>query len=568
MLWSLRGVPLGAPVADDWSFLHHLRFGQHELWDSFGAVYYWRPVSRQLGMRFEALWMESHPILGAAIHLGLLLAIATLIYRLARRALPAPSALCVALTPMVTEAHRVLITWPSGSQHLLAMLFVALAVHESFARRLWTTAIALALALGSHENAVFALPALLVDGGKGVRSTRSARGRRLALLGVSAVWLMGYSMARSHGVQMPVSTGSLEAAIGNLPSLARHLLEALLGLEDLPAGAAAALIAAHVGIALLALAAGLRRGAPPVRAAFVTCLALGLVSALPLALLLPDWNAWRASVPLLAIGVGVTGILAGMDTRLAQVFVLLRLIALLLAPTPTGETLVVPSTRSDFSFVRLGRLQRIVHATRAELLTTHPTLPRGARIRYWTLPSLAEVGFQQQKAAQVWYRDTTISFGGFGGAAGFRDAPDVVLGYDGSHAEDPAVVVTPHALALYQQGFAAAERGDARAVDSLVICTLAAQPVEIGIFTAQLLFARATARIAMGDDPLADSLLAETRARLPDHAGAHALAAGIALRRGARDQARQLAERALELDPNEPVARQVLADLATPPPNP
>src|SRR6185503_16509701 len=48
LLWASRGAPLGTPVADDFAFLYRLGF-QHPLdpFDSMGATYYWRPLSRQ-----------------------------------------------------------------------------------------------------------------------------------------------------------------------------------------------------------------------------------------------------------------------------------------------------------------------------------------------------------------------------------------------------------------------------------------------------------------------------------------------------------------------------------------
>src|SRR5437773_6333216 len=49
LLWTTRGAPLGVPVADDYAFLDRLRF-QHPLdpFDSMGATFYWRPLSRQV----------------------------------------------------------------------------------------------------------------------------------------------------------------------------------------------------------------------------------------------------------------------------------------------------------------------------------------------------------------------------------------------------------------------------------------------------------------------------------------------------------------------------------------
>src|SRR5439155_20001488 len=48
LAWASRGFTPGAAVADDYGFLFRHRF-QHplDLFDSMGARYYWRPLSRQ-----------------------------------------------------------------------------------------------------------------------------------------------------------------------------------------------------------------------------------------------------------------------------------------------------------------------------------------------------------------------------------------------------------------------------------------------------------------------------------------------------------------------------------------
>jgi len=513
-------------------------------------------------MSAESLWMERAPWLGAGVHLVLLLALVGVLYRIVRRALPSAAAALVASAPLVTEASRALLTWPSGAQHLLAMLAAALAVHESQARRLPTALLATAVALGSHESSALVVPVLLWAGRDPSLRANERRAWLFAPPALFALWLLGYAAARAHGVMMPPQAASPLGALAQSPALAVHLLEALLGLEDLPRTTALLVGGSQALVILLALFGATQHRAAPHRGAFALTLMAGVVAATPLALLLPDWNAWRASLPLLAIGVGLGGLLAGVDPRLAQVFVTLRLLALLAAPAAPATTQEIPVTRSDLSFVRLARLQRIVGSTREELLAAHPVLPHGARIRYWTMPGLAEVGFQQQQATQVWYRDSTLTFRGFGGLAGLDDPPEVVLGYNAAESERPAVVMSPEALRLYRLAHTAAQRGDAIAVDSLGALTLSAQPRAILLFTAQVQFARASARLMLNDDRGADSLVTVVLGLMPDHAAAHSLAARLALRRGAFRDARALATRALELDPSETLASEVLDKLA------
>jgi len=561
LLFSVRGALLGAPVADDWAFLHHMRFTPFSWLDSFGGAYYWRPVSRQIAMSVESLWMERAPWLGALVHLVLLVALVGVLYRVLRRVLPAAAAAAVASAPLVTEASRALLTWPSGIQHLLAMLAAALAVHEAQARRLPTALLAMAVALGSHESSVIVIPVLMWVARDPALTPRQRLAWGLAPLALLALWWFGYSVARAHGVLMPLQAATPTQALANLPQLANHLFESLFGLEDLARPTALLLGGMQtvvMGIGLVALA---RQPHAPHRRAFAFTALVGIVAALPLAVLLPDWNAWRASLPLLTIAIGLGGLLACIDTRLAQVFVTLRLIALLVAPAAPSTTQEVPLTRSDLSFVRLTRLQQLVTATRTELLVTHPRLPAGAHIAYWTMPGLAEVGFQGERAAQVWYEDPVLRFTGFGGLAGLEELPDAVIGLDGTEPDHPAVVITPRALQFFAKGYTAARNNDAVAVDSLLALALLAQPREVRAFNGQMLFTRASARAALGDDHVADSLLTLAIQRLPDHAGTYSLAAVLAARRGANDESHRLATRALELNPNEAQAREVLQQI-------
>src|SRR5262245_11911684 len=57
-LWyACRGGSLGAAVADDYSFLHRLLFEKPlDPFDSMGATFYWRPVSRQLYFSLVGPW--------------------------------------------------------------------------------------------------------------------------------------------------------------------------------------------------------------------------------------------------------------------------------------------------------------------------------------------------------------------------------------------------------------------------------------------------------------------------------------------------------------------------------
>ena len=65
---ALRGAPLGTAVADDYAFLARLAFQRPlDPFDSMGAAFYWRPVSRQLWFALFGAWLERAPWLAAAL---------------------------------------------------------------------------------------------------------------------------------------------------------------------------------------------------------------------------------------------------------------------------------------------------------------------------------------------------------------------------------------------------------------------------------------------------------------------------------------------------------------------
>src|SRR5437870_2914566 len=143
LLVACRGAPLGTAVADDYSFLARLAFQKPlDPFDSMGATYYWRPLSRQLYFSLVGPWLLAAPWGDALLHALLLGAIGVLVFRIARRDLAPPVAAAMAAGVVITEPARVLLGWPSGAQHLLAALFALLAVHEMQARRLPTAALA------------------------------------------------------------------------------------------------------------------------------------------------------------------------------------------------------------------------------------------------------------------------------------------------------------------------------------------------------------------------------------------------------------------------------------------
>jgi len=107
LLWACRGAPLGVPAADDYDYLAALTFDRPLDWlGPMGSIWYWRPLSRQLyftvldGTFFQA------PLVVAAVHALLLVALFLLIYRAARTAFDPMGAAAIAAAPQGSNAVR------------------------------------------------------------------------------------------------------------------------------------------------------------------------------------------------------------------------------------------------------------------------------------------------------------------------------------------------------------------------------------------------------------------------------------------------------------------------------
>ena len=562
LFWACRGAPLGVPVADDYAFLYRLRF-QHPLdwFDSMGAVYYWRPLSRQayfslIGPHLvEATWIP------VVIHASLFAVLFIVLYRVARRMAPPPAAAAIAAFPLLSESARVLLGWPSGAQHLMAMVLVALAVHEALAGRLASAGLSAAAGVLAHDSAAIVLPLLPAIAWWRTRRAGDALKALGVVAAVAALWAFGYTIARAHGVLFPPGGGS---AFAHLPDLFRHALTAQLNLEDLDESRRPPVVVAYVLVAAWAIAALARRATRArVRARWAPLAAAGVwfaLGSLPLAVLLPDWNSWRGSVPGLGFAFLATGMLALASSELALAFTAVRLVALLLAASP--DPLVnhdAPKTATDMSFIRMARLQRIVGDTRRALVGRHPTLERGADIRYWWAPMMAEVGFLGPVAARVWYADSTVTWRGYGGRTG-GPGVDALIEYD-LHRQWKVVVIEPEALRLLAEGQIALQGGRLGQVDSLIEAGVVAQKSNAPEYEAAGVLNRAAAALFRHEVALADSLCEDYVALVGPHPAYYGMKAACSMDAGRFGDAAREAYMCLALDPKNEIALQVMTAL-------
>jgi len=558
LAWACRGFTLGAPVADDYAFLFHQRFQKPlDLFDSMGATYYWRPLSRQICFGLLGPALPNAPWAAALVNGALLAVTAWLIYRIARRWLTPPLAAAMAVIPLLSEPARALLTWPSGVQHLLAGACAALAVHEAVAGRRVTATLAGFAGVLSHESAAFVLitlPAIAMwrehHADRAAR-IRAAAGSAIGVAAALVLWAVGYAIARQHGVVLPPRPqGFLTPS--RLVELARHALRAGFDLEDqsmVVVGPAVAALGLLVVAAVAALArAPARRRLRGYAPAILMGFGVFLLGSLPLAWLLPDWNAWRAWIPTLGLLAALTLVCASAMPWLAVGFAGLRLVLMLAAvPGPATVSPAIPETESQMSFIRLVRLQRIVESARRSLRANVPTLPRHAAVRYWELPRFAEVAFLDRTALQVWYRDTTLVWSRFGGLASLHQPVDALLEFTESQPM-PGYVLEPEAVRLYLAGWRAQHDNRWAAADSLFVLARQATKTRWALVYA---IANNRARIAVARErpDLAVGFLEEYASLKGRDASYWAVSAWIEARYGNPEVAREQVRRCLALDP-------------------
>ena len=566
LAWASRVARFGVPVADDFDFLYWLRFHRFTFFDSMGAPYYWRPVSRQLYFVLIDPILFTAPWLVSVLHAALLAATSFFVYRIARPAFGPGVAIAISIFPLVSEPARALLVWPTGAQYILAMLGAAIAVHEALAGRAWTAAAAALGAMLSHGAAAPVLYALPLIAWLRTRKLRVGLTWAALALAVAAIWIGGHWIGREHGTQF-FAGGTLDATFpSRLLRAVATVTTALFNLEDGPAGVRAFAWAGYallLGAALFLFArdraarARLRQRVLPLAGAA----AWFLLAVAPLALLFPDWSSWRTGLAALGLGVLVVGLVGTARPWLASGFAALLAITLLVAPQP--ERVVrrdPPVTASRTGFLRLARFQIAVDGARRELARAVPPVPKHAGIAYWSRFGMMEVGFESEKAARVWYRDSTITWQWLWRPGGIEANPDAVLGFDPGSPR-PVVLIQPATMRHVRDALTAVDHGQMRTADSLLVEAVRAQQPPCEQVLLWVLRTRARMALQVGAYDQAEKMNQATLDVLGPSAEYYGMAALLAVRRGQRDLALQNARESLARDPQNPFGLQALREL-------
>jgi tetratricopeptide (TPR) repeat protein len=505
------GAPLGEPFADDFHFLHHAMFGGAMHWlDGGGAVIYWRPLARQAYYDLLGPLMLTHPRALATLH-GVLLAIAALlIYRALRPHWAGWAAAAAASFPLIAEASRTLLLWPSAFQDLGALLFSALALHEASRRRLPTTLASLAAALLCKEIAVVA--ALLVPWMPGARDRRERWRWAIATTALVLVWGAVYVAAMRHAgltFQRHFEAARPPLSLRMVWALFATLLDALsLGGIRKALGLGMALVAGT--LAVLAPLAALRSHETRARLRrALPWVAWGsawfLLSTATLSEVFPLWGPFRSAFGMLGFGIALCAWLSAAGPAWLGVLAGLRIAALLLSTGPPRDISAAPYDQgAAMDFESLVRLSRLTVQTRAVLAREHPTLPPHAVVVWHQRPLMADHAFASGKALQVWYRDTTLRVVPWEEVlADPARRLDVALEYQ-SHEARQVVAIAPEAMATYRRSLVWMDAGDyPRAIAGFAAADSQQHDRGAKAFLSTLAGKRAISAMAQGDVPAA-----------------------------------------------------------------
>jgi hypothetical protein len=562
------GAPLGEAVAEDFDFLHRVMFSKtHTLLDGGGSSSFWRPVAHQLYYETFAGLILHHPGLLSTLHVLMLALASLLLYRSFRRAHSGPVAMVVATFPLLSESTRTVISWPSHFVELGVWMFTAIAVHETAARRLWSSLLALLAALLCKEVAVVAVLLLPWMPELGPRGTKSRLRWSAAMLALTGAWAVVYLSIRHHAHLVLPHQLETRADVIATPVLARlwwAAANSVRALFSLPAAETAwgkpVLIVAGLlmGLALLIVLAR-ARGAWAARLLHDRAMQLAawglawfVAASGTLVPIYPIWAPNRSGFGSLGFGALAAALTAAVHPALLSGLVALRLAAFALSPGPPAIIVdEVPKQGAFMDFERLVRLQRLMRYTRGMLETMHPTLPHGARIGQHYLPRLSEYAFGGSKSLQVWYGDSTLRMVRYSEFVADQKQPMVVIAEYQPHHLPQMAPVNPRAMSTFlgalstmntqafEEGLAALARAESLQTDTTA-----------RVFRGEIWGSRATCLVFL-HRPAETEMWANRGMELwPENVYAEFALACLAYRRGALEMALARFERVLRLSPN------------------
>lgn len=511
LLHSL-GAPLGEPFADDFDYLYRALLVRHGSWfDGYGSTLYWRPLGRQVYFGLLAPVIVAHPRVIVALHVGLLLAAALLVYRALRVRWTVPAAATAASFLLFSESTRMLIAWPSHFMDLGAIVCACLAIHEAAHRRMHTALLAMLASLSSKEVGVLVVPLLAwLPAG---RSSTVARARwSAAAVAMAIAWATLYFAVCRHAGLTVAQPAQGDPAAAAVPLLTRYAwafwnsARAAFSLSALP-GRGDAVVG--FGLGAITLGAVIRFAVSrPARSRVAPALpwigwglAWYALATVALVAVYPAWAPYRSAFASIGLGVALAALLSAAHPALLGGLVVVRLAALAMSPGPPPDVSLAPEDNgAAFDFPRLVRLERLVSAGRDQMTRRYAELPRGSVVVLENLPRLTEYAFGGDLALRLWYRDTTlrmVRMAGFQRDSTMKAA--AILEYE-MEGPVPLALIEPAAMRSLLGAFAAVRRTDWPAVLAGIERADSLQPSRDALgFESALASTRSVAMLGMGD---------------------------------------------------------------------
>ncbi|HEY6194635.1 MAG TPA: hypothetical protein VI504_06280, partial [Candidatus Eisenbacteria bacterium] len=383
-------------------------------------------------------------------------------------------------------------------------------------------------------------------------------------------WWAAHTWVSHRAGLLPPPHAAAAEGIAAVPRLASQLLWASRGvwLDALSVRDATSATGAWMPWAILllmapplALAATTAAGRAHLRAS-VPWLAWALawtgIATLPLATFMPMWSSHRSVIPAVGIGVALVAVLRAAPAAWLAGITALRLTALLTSPV-AAERIASTGSNVEFDFARLTTLQRLAHDVRATLAVAHPTLPRGARLARNQWPRMTLFAFQDPRAFQLWYRDTTLRVVEMAEVKTHPlDPLDAIVEFE-PHRTPQVAMISPAALrhVLLAADSLVASRDEA-ALGLLADFESLQTDTSCAIFMATGFSIRAAALLELRRDAEAIGCVRRALEYFPEEANSHRLLAEYHLLNGRRpDAIRELREQ-LRRYPDDVAARQML----------
>jgi hypothetical protein len=179
-------------------------------------------------------------------------------------------------------------------------------------------------------------------------------------------------------------------------------------------------------------------------------------------------------------------------------------------------------------------------------------------VRWWSLPHDTPIAFSGPRAVRAWYADSTLGWEFWERMpTDSASGSGPVLAFNGGVA-DPAVLMTPAAVAEYERALAAWSRNDRATAEEAIERARRAQEPVVASFTAEIVRLQSRMALARGAWAEADSLNRLDRELSGETAGYFAVRAMLAFETGDREGAAAAAARCLALSPNDFEGRLVL----------